>query len=99
MKLLEEIAPQKLDYNGEIKALADEYLKKKALPKRKETDALHVAYSTVHEMDALVSWNFQDLANLSRWKRIIEINFANGYNSLIELVTPLEVLGHDEKPI
>ena len=95
-KLLQEILPQKLEPRKEIQVLADEYLKHGVLPKRSHADALHVAYSTINEMDALVSWNFRHLSNVNRRKRVMALNLEKGYNFPIELVTPLEVLG-DEK--
>lgn len=95
-KLLEEFTPQKLVPRSEIDELANEYLRHGVLPKSGYFDALHVAYSTVYKMDALVSWNFRHLANFNRRKRVVELNLSKGYNSPIELVTPLEVLG-DEK--
>jgi hypothetical protein len=95
-KLLSEIVPQKLESRKEIQILADEYIKHGVLPKRSRADALHVAYSTVYKMDALVSWNFRHLANVNRRKRVMALNIEKGYNFPVELVTPLEVLG-DEK--
>jgi len=97
MKLVEEIAPKTLTYVEEIQELADEYIKRKVLPGKSRVDALHVAYATIYEMDALVSWNFQHLANVRRWKQIVALNLEKGYNFPIELVTPLEVLGDDKE--
>ncbi len=96
MKLVEDTKPQSLAYTNEVQDLADEYIRRKVLPEKSEADALHVAYSTVYEMDALVSWNFQHLANMNRRKRVMEVNLEKGYNFPVELVTPLEVMG-DEK--
>jgi predicted nucleic acid-binding protein len=95
-ELLREIMPRKLEPRNEIKVLADEYLKHGVLPKRSRADALHVAYTTIYKLDALVSWNFRHLANVNRRKRVVALNLEKGYNFFIELVTPLEVLG-DEK--
>ena len=95
-KLLREIGPQKLEPRLEIQILAGEYLKRGVLPKRSHADALHVAYSTIYEMDALVSWNFRHLANVNRRNRVMVLNLEKGYNFPIQLVTPLGVLG-DEK--
>lgn len=96
LKLLREIGPQKLEPLEEIEALADEYIRRKVLPKKSRIDALHVAYATVYEMDALVSWNFRHLANVNRRRQVMALNIERGYNFPVELVTPLEVLG-DEK--
>jgi predicted nucleic acid-binding protein len=96
MKLFREIAPQELKQREEIEILAEEYLERNVLPKKSRIDALHVAYSTVYQMDALVSWNFQHLANMNRRNRVIALNIEKGYNFPVELVTPLEVLGDDK---
>jgi len=95
-KLLEEIAPQRLELKPEIDLLAEAYLNSAVLPKRSRLDAFHVAYTTVYQMDALVSWNFRHLANVNRRKRVMALNIEKGYNFPVELVTPLEVLS-DEK--
>jgi predicted nucleic acid-binding protein len=95
-KLIEEISPTKLDPKREIKDLAEQYLKRAVLPKRSYVDALHIAFSTFYQMDALVSWNFRHLANMSRRNRVMAVNIENGYNFPVQLVTPLEVFG-DEK--
>ena len=95
-KLLEEVAPQRLELLPAIDELANEYLNRAVLPKRSLLDALHVAYATYYQMDALVSWNFRHLANMNRRKQVMALNIEKGYNFPVELVTPLEVLG-DEK--
>ena len=95
LKLLQEIAPQKLEPRDEINSLAEEYIKRKVLPIKSRIDALHVSYATVYEMDALVSWNFKHLANVNHRKRVMALNLEWGYNFPVELVTPLEVLGDE----
>lgn len=94
--LLEEFTPRRLAFRAEIDELANEYLRQAVLPKKSGFDALHVAYATVYEMDALVSWNFRHLANVSRRNRVMALNIKRGYTFPVQLVTPLEVLG-DEK--
>jgi hypothetical protein len=49
------------------------------IPPSKPNDSLHVAYATVHELDFLLSWNFQHLANVRREARILAINLKEGY--------------------
>ncbi len=95
-QLISEVAPQMLEATNEVEQLALEYLNKSVLPKKSRFDAFHVAYSTIYQMDALVSWNFQHLANMNRRNRVLTVNREKGYNHLLELVTPLEVFS-DEK--
>jgi predicted nucleic acid-binding protein len=90
--LLAELTPRRLAFQPEIDKLAKEYLRRSVLPKNSVFDAFHVAYATVYEMDALVSWNFRHLANVNRRNRVVVLNNEKGYNFPIQLVTPLEVL-------
>jgi hypothetical protein len=75
----------------EITFLAEEYIKEKIIPEKKISDAFHVAYSTVFEMDILLSWNFKHLANINKEKKILIVNKTHGYNYPFRLANPLEV--------
>jgi hypothetical protein len=75
----------------EITFLAEEYIKEKKIPEKKVSDAFHVAYSTIFEMDILLSWNFKHLANVNKEKRILIVNKTHGYNYPFRLANPLEV--------
>jgi hypothetical protein len=75
----------------EITFLAGEYIKEKIVPEKKVSDAFHVAYSVVFEMDILLSWNFKHLANINKEQKIIIVNKIHGYNYPFRLANPLEV--------
>jgi hypothetical protein len=75
----------------EITFLAGEYIKEKIIPEKKISDAFHVAYSTIFEMDILLSWNFKHLANVNKEQRILIVNKTHGYNYPFRLANPLEV--------
>jgi hypothetical protein len=75
----------------EITFLAGEYIKEKIIPEKKASDAFHVAYSTIFQMDILLSWNFKDLANVNKEQRILIVNKTHGYNYPFRLANPLEV--------
>jgi hypothetical protein len=75
----------------EITFLAGEYIKEKIIPGKKVSDALHIAYSTIFEMDILLSWNFKHLSNVNKEKRILIVNKTYGYNYPLRLANPLEV--------
>jgi hypothetical protein len=96
-KLWKETGPMLLEVPQGAKDLATQYLKHKALPARSEVDAMHVALATIHQMDALVSWNFKHLANLTRRQKLAAVNLNQGYSFPLQLVTPLEVLDDDKK--
>jgi hypothetical protein len=55
----------------EIEFLVGEYIKNKIITEKKIADAFHVAYSTVFEMDILLSWNFKHLANVNKEHKIL----------------------------
>jgi predicted nucleic acid-binding protein len=95
--LMETVRPQRLEYRHEIEKLAETYLKRKALPEKSLADAFHVAYATFYKMDALLSWNFKHLANLGRRRKLVEVNLHEGFGEALQIVTPLEVLGNEEK--
>ena len=80
----------------EIVSLADSYREKGAIPAAKIEDSMHVALATVYQMDALISWNFQHLANLTKERRIAAVNEALGYIYPLRVTTPLEVMGREE---
>lgn len=65
------------------------------IPRKKFDDALHIAVSTVHDVDVLVSWNFQHLANVNKERRALQVNQANGYYHPLRITTPLEVMGRE----
>jgi hypothetical protein len=93
--LVVEIAPQLLPAAPEVDRLAALYLEKGVLPPKSDADAFHVAYATVQQMDAVVSWNFRHLANMNRRDKVAAVNLAEGYNHPLNLVTPLEVIGDE----
>lgn len=74
-------------------ALAEKYLKVKAVPRKYYADAVHIALATVERADVLVSWNFKHIVNLNRIKIFNAVNMSEGY-PLIEIRSPREVL-HD----
>jgi predicted nucleic acid-binding protein len=78
-----------------IKKLADAYLAHKILPLKAYIDAQHIAFSTINELDLVVSWNLRHIANVHRQKKVNAINILNGYNKPLQLITPMEVSYHD----
>jgi predicted nucleic acid-binding protein len=93
--LVKEVAPQLLPESPEVARLAVLYLEKGVLPPKSVADAYHVAYATVHQMDAVVSWNFRHLASMNRRDRVASVNLDEGHRHPLNLVTPLEVLDND----
>ena len=74
-----------------VDELAKSYIARGILSEKKEDDALHVAIATATEMDALVTWNFQHLANLRKSELFNGVNLEKGYTKKLEMITPMEV--------
>ena len=49
--------------NASVGHLMDEIISRGIVPANKPRDAAHLAISTVHEMDYLLTWNYAHLAN------------------------------------
>jgi hypothetical protein len=74
----------------EITLLAKEYMREKIIPLKNFSDAFHVAYSTVFEMDILLSLNFKHWANVNKEQRILIVNKIHGYNYPLRLANTLK---------
>jgi len=83
---------KELEIDEECKGLAKVLLTKKFIPKEFPEDALHIAVASVHNMDAIVTWNFKHINNPVTRKKIKAIITEEGYNSP-ELCSPEEFLG------
>jgi len=93
-QLIRKYNPVDLPYTEDAEKIANIYLLNRILPERSFEDANHVAIATIHEMDAIISWNLRHIANLKRMESVNKINFQNGYLKHLELITPMEV-SHD----
>jgi len=96
MQLIKEHQPQGLDITSEVTDLSKEYISQRIIPEAKVEDALHVATSTVYEMDALISWNNRHLANLYKMEKINSVNLKEGYTKHLEIITPMEVISDED---
>ncbi|GHU27649.1 hypothetical protein FACS1894164_19850 [Spirochaetia bacterium] len=79
------------DVMDEIAFLGENYIKNNIIPQKKLADSLHVAYTAIFQMDILLSWNFQHLANVNKEQKILMLNKALGYNYPFRMANPLEV--------
>lgn len=81
-----------LDLTEPVLALAQEFLRRGAVPADAEEDAVHVAAATVHGMDYLLTWNCAHIANAQMRYILAELCFEQGYE-LPVICTPEELLG------
>jgi uncharacterized protein with gpF-like domain len=76
---------------NEIAFLGENYINNGIIPQKKTADSFHIAYSTVFQMDILLSWNFQHLANINKEQKIMLLNKTLGYHYPFRMANPLEV--------
>jgi hypothetical protein len=81
-----------LDLNQSVLDLAVQFLERSNLPTKADVDAIHIAASTVHGMDYLLTWNCKHIANAQIQGKLAEISLDLGYELPI-LCTPYELLG------
>ena len=81
--------------DNESRKLADLYLKEGAVSKKFYEDALHIAISTINQVNVLASWNFKHIVNLDRIRLYNSVNLKNGF-SILEIRTPREILKFEE---
>jgi len=95
-QLLSVIGNYNLNYlpirNDEIEKLVSAYLKEQIVPQNKLLDALHVAISTINNIDFLVSWNFRHLANISKEAKFIAVNTKHNYYHPLRIITPYQLM-------
>jgi predicted nucleic acid-binding protein len=89
--LVNKYAPVELETTEEADELTEVYMDRGIIPEGKRDDAFHVAIATVHEMDAVITWNYQHLANLRKAELFNSVNLEKGYTKRLEIVTAMEV--------
>lgn len=81
-----------LEITEDVLRLNDRILASNLIPRRAAHDAAHIAISTVHEMDFLMTWNCAHLANAEIADRIAEICLESGY-TCPRICTPEVLIG------
>ncbi|MCL1872635.1 MAG: hypothetical protein FWF85_00775 [Clostridiales bacterium] len=95
MKLIEKYNITVLDFHDEANRLANIYVRNKVIPEKFLLDGAHIAISSIHELDCILSFNYQHINKL-KTKRMTElINLSEGYKR-IAICTPMEVLDYEE---
>ena len=83
---------KELAIDEDCNRLATLLIENKAIPKKFPEDALHIAVAAVHNMDAIVTWNFKHINNPITRKKIKNVISEAGYNAP-ELCSPEEFSG------
>ncbi len=87
---LRRVELQVLLEDEESRTLYAEYVSARIVPVRYQNDLRHVSVATIARTDALVSWNFRHLVNVSTRRAVHAVNVRLGY-PMIEIVSPEEV--------
>lgn len=81
---------KKIGFSPEIKKLTGIYVKEGIIPEKYENDAFHIALTTFHSLDILISWNFKHLVKRKTRIGVNLINLKEGYKP-IEILAPPEL--------
>lgn len=84
-----------LPITPEVEEVVAVYIDKRVMPNDPTGDALHLALTSVHRVDVLLTWNCQHLANPSKMEHIRVINYELGLPMPL-LTTPLNFLSGAE---
>jgi hypothetical protein len=76
----------------EVMELGRALIEDGVLPSKAEIDALHVAVASVHEMDALLTWNCRHLANVELLGELGRYLRSKDYEAPV-ITTPEELMG------
>ena len=90
ISLLEGI--ELFDPTVRISQIAQVYIDRLIMPQEPQGDALHLAITSFHKVDILLTWNCMHLANPNKFNFIARINTELGLTTP-ELKTPLDYLG------
>jgi predicted nucleic acid-binding protein len=91
LKLISEYGIKTLEINGEVRELAEAYIKAEIIPPNYAYDALHVAAAAVNDMDCIVSLNFRHINKLKTKNAAKAVNLLKGYSNP-DICTPMEVI-------
>ena len=80
-----------LDVHSDAEDLAQFLLRKKAIPAKVFTDAVHIAIAALHEVQFIASWNFRHIVGAVA-RRNIELALTEFGAFVPVIATPEEIL-------
>ena len=89
---INHLTPAVLEPSEESEELAEAYLEAGIIPPKKRDDARHVAIATVAGLEIVVSWNHRYLANEGKSDLYNAVNRLGGYEQVLVIHTPFEVM-------
>jgi predicted nucleic acid-binding protein len=95
MDIVKKVGPAVLMETDGCEELVGEYMADGIVPIRYRDDARHIAVASVHEVDAIVSWNFKHMVNVFVKRSVNSVNLRLGYKT-IDILSPQEVISYGE---
>jgi hypothetical protein len=93
--LIKEYHLAVLPAQTEVRRLAELYVRDGIIPSKYATDALHIAITTVNDLDFIVSYNFKHIVKRKTILLTEMVNLREGYKK-IGIFSPTEVIENDD---
>ena len=93
--LIEQYGVMLLEPNTEADRLAQVYVDEGIIPAKHFVDAAHIATATAHDLDFIVSFNFQHIVKRKTVTMTESVNLREGYKR-IGIFSPTEVIESDK---
>jgi hypothetical protein len=77
-----------------LETVANYYIEHRAMPETAGGDAYHLAIASLHNLDFLLTWNCQHLANANKIRHLTVLNGRLGLPTPV-IVTPLSLMPED----
>ena len=84
-----------LEINTDVLEIAKIYIERLLMPDDADGDALHLAIASYHNLNVLLTWNCQHLANPNKFGHIDKVNGELGLPVPL-ITTPLNYLSEDD---
>jgi predicted nucleic acid-binding protein len=94
-KLIEDYRIILIKASPDVRRLADIYVQEKIIPVKYITDALHIAVTSVRNLDFIVSLNFRHIVKRKTILMTKVVNVREGYKE-VGIFSPMEVVEHEE---
>ena len=92
--LIEQFNIQVFALDREAEQLADVYVEQGIIPLRYRLDGIHIAVAAVHDLDIIVSMNFEHIVKLKTKIMTEHVNALKGYRA-VAICTPQEVSDYE----
>ena len=94
LELISEYGIATLGLSDEAEKLAEFYMREGIIPKKYETDGVHIAVAAVNDLDMIISLNFRHIVKKKTIEMTELVNIREGYRK-VQIYTPMEVVEND----